>query len=76
MEPLKAVLTMHNESTSILLSNVRINEKVDASHFQLDYGTKGLPRRITGQEFLPPGQPEAQSLPPVEKPLQEIPIEQ
>jgi outer membrane lipoprotein-sorting protein len=76
MEPVKAVLTMHNESTSILLSNVRINAKVDASPFQIDFGGKGMPRTIRGQSFPPPVQPEMERLPPVERPLQEIQIEE
>jgi hypothetical protein len=76
MEPVKAVLTMQNESTSILLSNVRINAKVDASPFQIDFGGKGMPRTIRGQGFPPPVQPEMESLPPVERPLQEIQIEE
>lgn len=76
MSPVKAVLTMQNESTSILLSNVRINERVDAQPFQIDFGDKGLPRTIRREGFAPLVQPELNPLPPVEKPLQEIQIEE
>jgi len=76
MEPLKAVLTMQNESTSILLSNVRVNEKVEPGPFMIDTKGKAQPRKISREGFLPPVQPEMETLPPIEKPLQEIEIEE
>ena len=76
MGPVKAVLTMQNESTTVLLSNVRVNQPVDSSLFLYNTGGRGKPRKVSNDGLFGPSLRDVGSTAPVERPLQEIRLEE
>jgi len=73
MEPVSAVLHSTEESTSVILRNVRINEPVDPRAFLLSTRGGGPPVKL--QQGTPPVEPQWIESQPIERPLQEIPLE-
>jgi outer membrane lipoprotein-sorting protein len=74
MEPVKAVLHSTDESTSVRLKNVRVNQPVDPRAFLVETGNSGVPPvRIPRGQIAPSA--EWIQAAPVEKPLREIPLE-